>query len=104
MNTEEYLHLFTKVEDWLPQLNGWYLTVRNEVNDHSYFYSDAGWSQYGVTHYLDLSKLTTIEKAIELAEDAYDEGRNYEDHKNNESFKIAPLNQENFIEQNKHIL
>ena len=91
-NIEKYLHLFQKIEDGLPEeMKPIYLLSYKENESRifsGYFISgifqaltNDGESLEGVeyvTHWLDLSKLTTKEKALEIADKAFTEGRNYE--------------------------
>lgn len=68
MNIEKHKHLFTDVSEGLPELNGWYLCITSR-GDKVYEYFDCLGGQFLITnniyiisHWLDLSKLTTKER------------------------------------------
>lgn len=88
METEKYIHLFTSVEQGLPELKegecirllfifrygGGRLETKHAIlkkEDNKYIIVDflfkpsQTWEFY--THWLDLSKLTTIERAVDFA-------------------------------------
>jgi hypothetical protein len=105
---EQIKKLFTPVSDGLPEDSEWHhvVYVFDNKEKHGFAMLDTWgtkekrfWNIAGtfigiepvVTHWLNLSKLTTKELAIELAEESYIEGRH------NGSITY-------FIEQNKHIL
>jgi hypothetical protein len=109
MNIENNLRLFTRVEDGLPK--GEVLSY-SEVSKESL----VGYIQKGerfcftesddilleeVTHWLDLSKLTTKDRAIELAADAYSTGWN-DYHEIEQGGSESTF--ENFINENKERL
>jgi predicted DNA binding protein len=107
MNIENNLHLFTRVEDGLPESDGFYMVVRKNLSynitlELNYNSKYEIWLHGieiidDVTHWLDLSKLTTKDRAIELAAVAYESGY-YDDTKQNEG---VWLSKENFINENK---
>lgn len=77
---EKHLKLFTPVEEGLPEKSGWYLAVLDGKNIGLYRYNSTSKKWYDlfnfnkeITHWLDLSKLTTKAAALELAEDALTE-------------------------------
>lgn len=94
MNTE-HLPLFTKVEDGLPDKNGMHLVL---INGNSYidYYDNGKWEIWldCVTHWLDLSKLTTKERAVEFALEAVEEEKSWDS--TNEG--------KTFVQQNKNEL
>ncbi len=122
MNIEDYKHLFTPVSEGLPEIKiGETIEVfmifkygggREEIkkvylrNDIDFgievvdflFHKRQMWEFH--THYLDLSKLTTKERAIKLAEDAFIQGRKTSDYRDKYSHQLR----ENFIKENKDIL
>lgn len=68
----EHLHLFTPVEEGLPENSGWYIT-NITIDELQWYTKDVGFAHInffglaepasGVTHWLDLSKLTTKKRA-----------------------------------------
>ena len=108
MNTE-HLHLFTKVEDGLPDININLLAFNGEefigryyeLFSKAFYESIDGDIDKSITHWLDLSKLTTIERAVEFAKDAFEAGerKGMEDCMN----PIEP-NFTDYIQQNKNKL
>lgn len=71
---KEHLHLFTPISERLPTENGNYWTNLGEriYEDGNWFYSEEGlnFTTKGVTHWLDLSALTTKHKAADAIEEA----------------------------------
>lgn len=63
------LDLFTRVEDEMPKEYGRYMVHRDGGKIHLETWNGTGWAynHNAITHWLDLSKLTTKEKAINLA-------------------------------------
>jgi hypothetical protein len=67
MKIEEVLHLFTPISEGLPE-PGWHLIVNHNGRASMDRLNKKGkWQLTNPTHYLDLSKLTTKERAIQLA-------------------------------------
>ena len=79
MNTENSLHLFTDVEDGLPEKEGLYPCILKNNNIVVLLWNNKRFwitgHEFHVTHWLDLSKLTTRKKAEELAIHCYNAGR-----------------------------
>jgi hypothetical protein len=87
MKIEEVLHLFVKVSEGFPEENDTAcLTIIDGIISVDFYKTDGGFFK-GTTHWLDLSKLTTKEKAIELAQDASVSSLGYK-----------------YVEENKHNL
>lgn len=80
MKIEEVLHLFTKVEDGLPEHNGWYQVVDMNYypftlemlryKKYSNEWTNASGDFFHPQYWLDLSNLTTKERAAQLIEEA----------------------------------
>ncbi len=74
MNIELYKHLFTPVSKGLPEEEGVYAALfidayKKEKVSHIFYDAKSNrWMWQNVTHWLDLSILTTKERAVKLAE------------------------------------
>ncbi len=98
---KEDLKLFTPIEKGLPSTSQWVLTIIFVSNimevKHLFYDIEKGFTKkYKVGYWLDLSKLTTIEKAKNLACDAYYEGRYY----NSKKDRNNAIGIDDFITQN----
>lgn len=108
MNIKDYLHLFTPVEEGLPEKEGKYVAILNDgkeqwIGVETFIIKDEKkywWDYILITHWLDLSKLTTKERAVEFAEKAYKEGYEFI----SVHPKFMKQDREEFINQNKNIL
>lgn len=84
MNIEKFIYLFTKVEDGLPVIvkggrsDIVLVYINGDTEFRSAYLDYEGWKIIGcpqylknisLTHWLNLSKLTTKEKALDLARD-----------------------------------
>lgn len=88
---ENYLPLFTSVTEGLPEKGNrgsHYVIVESKKTNDKYptvkdfFVGSQEWDKgalyedkFTITHWLDLSKLTTKEKAVKLATESYIKGR-----------------------------
>lgn len=120
----EHSHLFTPVNEGLPKIDALYHVIigkgMNEMNGVAYFKRNKGWMHdnsefFKVTHWLDLSKLTTKKRAIGIAElsiphpDTGREGCTYGDTDYDSlsvvyGYNLAIENANNNINKNKHTL
>lgn len=101
---EEHLRLFTPVSEGLPDSgasNAVIVLIGSKHRMYGHISPISGvWLNddyeeiYGVTHWLDLSKLTTKERAIELVRQAFSDGFFCDEDSYNEDI-------EDFITQNK---
>lgn len=80
---KEYIHLFTPVSERLPKEYGVYMSIyvtveglRQSIMAPQYFGGN-GFNE-SVTHWLDLSKLTTKRQAEIFAEKAFTAGEHYD--------------------------
>ena len=112
MNTE-HLHLFTPVSEGLPEDSEWHFVIFVFDNKEQVGFAMLDtwgtnerrfWNIRGafigtepfVTHWLDLSKLTTIERAVEFAELSFVAGHKYcQEGREGQNFY-------KFIQQNKN--
>lgn len=97
MNPQQHLHLFTKVEDGLPNTSRWVLTAISvsgyfEIKFILYDKEKGFDKRFKVYAWLDLDKLTTKERAVEFAFDSIE----FEQINGNEGY--------NFIDKNKNSL
>jgi hypothetical protein len=114
MNIERNLHLFTKVEDMPPKTDGVYMVViksyigiaRELKYNKKYEIWLCGTEIIDdVTHWLNLSRLTTKEEAIELAEKAYYKGFSDGGEVHTGDANLSTDNEwDEFINKNKYIL
>lgn len=95
---KEYIHLFTPVSDGLPQLGGTYICIIDgSITVNEYFSGIKRFGSMKVTHWLNLSKLTTKEKAEELAFKSFVHGCHVEMGHSNQPYG-------EFINENKNLL
>lgn len=114
---EKFLHLFTPVSQGLPENNEYYhnnsvivITRMGEVkclwilHDHHCWEDDnyQGYPIDYVTHWLDLSKLTTKDRAEMLAEKSFGAGSDYNHYDNGHGEWAPDFNV--FIKENKSML
>ncbi len=110
-NIEEYKHLFVSVEERLPEKNLNVIVISGENLFNAYLNIENKWRykdvfyDIQVTHWLDLSILTTKERSIELTAKAYAEGIDRALYLSKKwKGDNIPRDFENFINQNKYSL
>lgn len=99
-NIDKYISLFQKVEDGLPKEDSFYTCLINvsnffEVKLLRYSKSSGFDKKYKVYSWLNMDRLTTKEKAIDLALKSFTAGRNFE---RSDGLTSLPIE---FIEENK---
>jgi len=98
MDNKDYTHLFTKVEDKEPEKGEWVYCFDNyKVEQGFMILPETKFAYYNITHWLDLSQLTTKKRALELAEEAFIRGNEIGYTK---SLTVA----KDFINENKSLL
>lgn len=81
-NKNNFIHLFTPIKEGLPERNLSVLVITNHNRiDFAFINEEENWIQMDsdplyltVTHWLDLSKLTTKNRAIDFAKEAFKAG------------------------------
>lgn len=101
-NLEKHLYKFTRVEDGLPEKDEYVICIERKSGElcRDIIVESSTRFKSLYSHWLDLDKLTTKERAVEFAEKAYKEGYEFI----SVHPKFMKQDREEFINQNKNIL